>query len=471
MAAVAENGRYHPEMWVFPVSSQVTADVSAKTHAMPRAFTLALVVSAVMLAFGIIGFIARAAQDGFGDYAPWGYYMAIFSFVFMITSTAPLAAAIFRVTKSHWRRPLSRVSELFALVGFFNILAFIPLMMVLPPIFKSGAAEHQMELRRTIWFEVPIGAPHVWDMLGIISLAITGAVLLWLSAVPDMAEARLTATGFRRTVYGILAGHWYGTKRQWISQKAGLAVLGAFYFMILIFVHFMISTDYGMSLIAGWKDSIFPVLYSLTGIQSSLGLILLVMFILRRWGGYRKYIGISLFWAASKILLGVSLLWVYHMFAFGITFWFGRLEVEQNILKYLLFESYGWLFLVNLTFSFFAPFLILLWNPVRRSDWGPALAGLSVVIGAFLFNMRIFVASFNAGEIYDLALESVPPPVWPDIWDIFIVLGGLGAAALIYLSATKLLPFMCVWEIKEGALYQKMDTFIRGRYLVLAKPE
>ena len=471
MAAVAENGRYHPEMWVFPVSSQVTADVSAKTHAMPRAFTIALVVSAVMLAFGIIGFIARATKDGFGDYAPWGYYMAIFSFVFMVTSTAPLAAAIFRVTKSHWRRPLSRVSELFALVGFFNILAFIPLMMVLPPIFKSGAAEHQMELRRTIWFEVPIGAPHVWDMLGIISLAITGAVLLWLSAVPDMAEARLTATGFRRTVYGILAGHWYGTKRQWISQKAGLAVLGAFYFMILIFVHFMISTDYGMSLIAGWKDSIFPVLYSLTGIQSSLGLILLVMFILRRWGGYRKYIGISLFWAASKILLGVSLLWVYHMFAFGITFWFGRLEVEQNILKYLLFESYGWLFLVNLTFSFFAPFLILLWNPVRRSDWGPALAGLSVVIGAFLFNMRIFVASFNAGEIYDLALESVPPPVWPDIWDIFIVLGGLGAAALIYLSATKLLPFMCVWEIKEGALYQKMDTFIRGRYLVLAKPE
>ncbi len=468
---MAENGRYHHEMWVFPIPGQVTADVSAKTHAMPRAFTLALVVSAVMLAFGIIGFIARATQDGFGDYAPWGYYMAIFSFVFMITSTAPLAAAIFRVTKSHWRRPLSRVSELFALVGFFNILAFIPLMMVLPPIFKSGAAEHQMELRRTIWFEVPIGAPHVWDMLGIISLAVTGAVLLWLSAVPDMAEARLTATGFRRTVYGILAGHWYGTKRQWISQKAGLAVLGAFYFMILIFVHFIISTDYGMSLIAGWKDSIFPVLYSLTGIQSSLGLILLIMFILRRWGGYREYIGISLFWAASKILLGVSLLWVYHMFAFGITFWFGRLEVEQNILKYLLFESYGWLFLVNLTFSFFAPFLILLWNPVRRSDWGPALAGLSVLIGAFLFNMRIFVASFNAGEIYDLALESVPPPVWPDIWDIFIVLGGLGAAALIYLSATKLLPFMCVWEIKEGTLYQKMDTFIRGRYLVLAKPE
>ncbi len=110
MAAVAEHGHYHPEMWVFPNPRQVTADVSAKSRAMPKAFTIALIVSAVMLGLGIIGFIARAAQDGFGDYAPWGYYMFIFSFVFMVTSTAPLASAIFRVTKSHWRRPLSRVS-------------------------------------------------------------------------------------------------------------------------------------------------------------------------------------------------------------------------------------------------------------------------------------------------------------------------------------------------------------------------
>ena len=48
---------------------------------------------------------------------------------------------------------------------------------------------------------------------------------------------------------------------------------------------------------------------------------------------------------------------------------------------------------------------------------------------------------------------------------------GIGGAAFIYLLATRLIPVISLWELKEGLLYQRMGTFIRGRYLVLAKPE
>ena len=131
---MAADGQKHEGMWVFPKASEVTQDVAAKTYAMPKPFVIALVVSGLLLLLGIVGFVARVTLSGFDDHGPWGYYMAIFSFVFMVTSTAPLAGVVFRITKSHWRRPLSRISELFALVGFFNVLMFIPLMMVLPPI-------------------------------------------------------------------------------------------------------------------------------------------------------------------------------------------------------------------------------------------------------------------------------------------------------------------------------------------------
>ena len=464
---------YGADMWVFPEASQVTREVSERTSAMPVAFGIGLTVSGLLLGLGIIGFVIRSMSDGYGAHGPWGYYAAVFAFVFMVTGTAPLAASIFRVTKSHWRRPLTRVSELFSLVGIFNILLFIPLMFVLPNFRNPGAAENQLDLRRSIWFEVPIGAnaPQWLDLLGIAGMALCALVILWMSAVPDMAQARLQATGFRRSLYGVLAGHWHGTKSQWLNQKAGLAMLGAFYFMLLVFMQFTISSDYAQSLIPGWKDSIFPVIYTITGFQSSLGLILVIMFVLRRWGGYQGYIGVSMFWSASKLLLALSLLWGYHMFAFGLTYWYGRLEVEQNILKYLLFQSYGWIFLGNMIFSLFLPFFILLWNPLRRSDWGPALAGLSALIGAFLFCWRIFVGAFNAGDVYNIGLEKVPPMVGPDLWDVLIVLGGLGGAVFIYLLGSRLIPFMCVWEIKEGAMYQHMGTFMRGRYLVLAKPE
>jgi hypothetical protein len=476
MAATEPKGHgQHAGMWVFPDATVMTADMGEKTKAMPRPFTMALAATGILLILGIVGFIARAADDGFGEIGPWGYYMAIFSMVFMVTSGAPLVAVAFRFTKSHWRRPLSRVAELFSIVGILNLLMFIPLMFLLPDIANPGeVAENELAVRRTIWFEGPIGAPHAWDLLGVAFLTITSMAILWISAIPDMAECRFTATGFRRTLYSRLSGGWYGTKRQWNSQKAGLALLGAFYFMILIFMQFVISSDYAQSLIPGWKDSIFPVLYTITSLQMSLGAILVVLFIMRRWGGYEGYVGKSMFWSASKVLLGVTLLWVYHLFAFFITFWYGRLEIEQNIIQYLVTDTYAIIFLLNLIFSFAAPFAVLLWNPVRRSAWGPALAGVLVLFGGLMFNIRIFVGAANAApgaELFQPIMEHVPAPVYPDIWDVFMVIGGLGAAVFIYLLATRVLPVISLWEVKEGTLYQKWGKFMRGEYLILGKPE
>ena len=89
-------------------------------------------------------------------------------------------------------------------------------------------------------------------------------------------------------------------------------------------------------------------------------------------------------------------------------------------------------------------------------------------------NIRIFVGAANAAEgpdLYRFIFEQVPSPVYPDVWDVFMVVGGLGAAVFVYLAATKLLPLLSLWEMKEGALYQKWGKFIRGEYLILGKPE
>jgi len=471
MRPMAENGHHHAGMWVFPRPEEITRDMTAKTASIPSPFKLGLAVAGALFGLGIIGFVARSVTDGFGDHGPWGYYAAGFFFVFMITSGAPLAAVTFRFTKSHWRRPMTRVSELFAVVGVVNVILFIPLMVIYPAFQNPAPGEHLMELRRTIWFEVPIGAPHWWDMLGVSFLGVTSLAILWLTSLPDLAEGRRTATGFRKVICDTLTGGWYGTNRQWDIQKAGIALLGAFYFMFLIYVHFIITTDYGQSLVPGWKDSIFPVIFSLTSFQTGLGIILVILYIMRRWGGYQEYIGISVFWSASKLLLAFTLLWIYHTFAFLITYWFGRMEVEQNIVNYFFIQSYGWVFVANVVFTFAVPFLILLWNPVRKTAWGPALAGLSALVGGFLFILRTFVGAFNAGDIYALGMDHVPAPAYPDVWDIFMFIGILGAAAFTYMVACKLLPMISVWETKEGAKYQSMQTFIRGEYLVLAKPE
>ena len=146
-----------------------------------------------------------------------------------------------------------------------------------------------------------------------------------------MAQSRAQMTGFRASLYRTLAGGWYGTKRQWEIQKAGLALLGAFYFMLLVFMQFLVVSEFAMSMIPGWKDSILPPFYTVISFQSGLAIILVTAYAMRRWGGYREIIGQAPFWAASKVLLGLTLLHTYHLFAFFITYWYGpaRSRAEQ----------------------------------------------------------------------------------------------------------------------------------------------
>ena len=464
----------------------VTEHLSYKVFNIDKRFVLALVGLGVLVILGIIGFIVRAVDDGFSDAArpQWGYYAAMFGFLLVTAGSAPVAAIAFRWTKNHWRRPLSRASELFALVGILNVLWFIPMIFLLPGIDLNGDGVLAVgEDRRTIWFEGPIGAPLWWDTSAVIGLALCGLAILWVSARPDMVALAARGTGWRARFLSWLSMDWRGTEQEWRLQQASLAVLGAFYFMLLVFVHTLISLDFALSLVPGWKDSIFAPHHALTGLQAASGTILVTIFLMRTCGGFRQYIGLDPFWSFSKVLLGLTLLWGYFWFSEFMTFWYGRDPTEQTVVKLVMFESYRVAFLLNFFFSFLIPFVMLIWNVVRKSVIGPAIAGASVVIGAFFMMVRLYVPAFNIPQA-DLGAHTVADfeaeagqiavqllPVKPDVWDGFIVAGGVGAIALIFLLGTKLLPVMSMWETKEGLLYILFRPFIKGRYMVLGKPE
>ena len=486
-----EHGHYGPEMWVIPEPTGLVSDVVAKQRTAPPIFRIALWGGLALTILGVVGFFAKAATAGFSDHRAWGFYIAAFAFVFTLTASAPLAACAFRFTKSHWRRPLSRIAELFSLVSIVNILLFIPALIVLPDIGVMTESGEAM-VRRSIWFQ-ELSNPAGWLMASVIGVAVCSVAILWLAAMPDMAQTRGQVTGFRASLYGALAGGWHGAKRQWQIQKGGLAILGALYFMLVVFVQFLIVSDFAMAMIPGWKDSILPPFYTVISFQGGLAAILVVAYAMRRWGGYREYIGQAPFWAASKVLLGLTLLHTYHLFAFFITYWYGRLEVEQAILNYLMFDSYIGLFWAQLFFTFFIPFPILVSNHARREGWGAPLAGIFIIIGLMLFHIRIFAAAFAAAPaeldgLYFLPSEAFSFPAllclvtettrcdvveatFPELWDIFMILGAVGIVLLVFRLGMMLLPPLSLWEMKEGSMYQRVGTLFRGRYLVLGKPE
>ncbi|MBM2825953.1 MAG: putative rane protein, partial [Dehalococcoidia bacterium] len=293
-------------------------------------FQLAVAVSGGLFLLGILGFIMRL-QGGFEDRAAWGYYATVWVFLFTTVQAAPVVAVATRLAKGHWRRPLSRTAEICAVVGLFNLVLYLPLLALMPP--REG--------RSSMWFDWPIpGGPVFWDFLSVVFLTLCGVGLLYLSALPDFALLRDHTTGRRRSLYSFLAHGWVGTKHQWKMTTALLNVLGPFYLMMYVFTSSMIAMDYSMSLVPGWHDAIYPAFHTIKGLQGAVATTLIAMWLLRRFGGLKRYLGEDQFWGLSKPLLALTLLWFYHWWATFITFWYGRLEGERQVLQLLMFGPY-----------------------------------------------------------------------------------------------------------------------------------
>ena len=349
-------------------AAEVSADLLARHERTGDMFWRVVAVLGILFVLGIIGFVMRM-MDGFSDKAVWGYYAAMFAFILTTAQAAPMAAIAPRIAKAHWRRPFSRAAELWSLVGLFNLLLFIPMLWLLPSL-EDG--------RRTLWFfhpgEVPAYSPHIWATLALLGLVAVGVALVWVSALPDLALIRDGGSGWRQRLAGRLAGRWIGTSEQWNMQYHRIGILGAFYFMMLVFVHFMITVDFAIALVPGWIDALYPATHAANALQAGAATMVLTMFVLRQWGGYKEYFTLDQFWGLGKLMFALSLLWFWFWFSSFIILWYGKKPSEQAVLQLIMVGPYLPAFYAAFILSFVVPLFTMIWNPLRKSIWGPTTA-------------------------------------------------------------------------------------------------
>ncbi len=451
--------------------TEVSQDLQNKHRNIGRKFRVATLIFSFLLLLGIVGFVLRL-MDGVNNTAIWGYHAALFAFILTTAQAAPMVAIATRLVKGHWNRPITRASELFSVVGLFNLILFIPLLWVLPSL-EDG--------RRTLWFfdatdpkysQVPIYSPHIWSTLALVGLVLCGLALLWMSALPDLATLRDSSTGKRHRFYSLLARGWYGTSRQWYMQRHRLGILGALYFMMLVTVHFLISVDFAMALVPGWIDALFPITHAHNSLQAGVATVLIAMFILHRFGGYKNQLELDQFWGAGKLLFALSLLWIWFWFSSFNVLWYGAKPSERSVLELIMVGPYQVVFITAFILVFITPFFALIWNPVRRSIWGPTIIAGIVLIGTMLDKIRIYVPAFSvADQSSQHELHHIPAAIAPGLPDILIWIGAISGSVLIYLIASRIFPPISIWEQKEVLLYKIHKRFHRTEVMVLGKPE
>lgn len=447
-----------------PTLQEAASQLIARGRAAASGARIWILVLLAITAVGVVGVVGRVL-DGFADRTSWGYYAAVVSFLLSTAGAAPMVSIAPTLARASWVRPVTRVSQLFASVGVVTALLYIPLVFALPPLVEDGVR------RRSIWFGAPALTPHIWGTVAIFGLVFIGLALLWSSSIPDLRTVSETSTGLRRRLARRLALGFIGTDTQWKALRMRIGVLGALYFLFLVFTHIVFSADFAVALVAGWKDAIFPMYHGMTAIQAGLASTILAAFFIRKYGRLERYLELDQFWAMAKLMFATSLLWFYFFFSAFIVFWYGRTASDQAVIDTLVSGPYRWAFFATFMLSFVIPLFTLMWNPVRHSIRGPAIVASIILAGMFIDRIRIYAAAWSAKGINDKFIREVPPTHWPDVFDVLVIVGAIGAAALAFLLATRLIPAVSLWEVQYMRLLTRPVRFVRGHAVIIGKPD
>ena len=424
-------------------------------------------VMAILGILGVVGLLGKFFVDG-DDQTQWGYVAASLAFIFSVTGGAPMVAIAPFIAKANWARPVSRIAHVIGASGvLINVIIMIPLLWMLPPLVTEGAR------RRSIWFEAPVYSPHFWDFLSLIMLAIAGIGLLYVSALPDFALMRDNASGFRKKIGNILAGGFVGTTVQWSTLRMRVGIMSTLYFFIYIFVHVVISIDFSLSMVPGWRDAIYPMSHAMGGIQGGVALVIILAWIVRKYGNYENYLNINVFWALGRLMFATSLMWIYFFYSAFIVFWYGKSMTDVAWLDLLIRGPMMYVFILGMLFSFILPWWWLIWNKVRNSINGPFIGACIALLGVFFERIRLYVPAWSVDPklIHDKWLSVIPETLYPDIWDILTIVGSAGAVVLVLITITRLIPIIGVWEVQQFNLLATPMKYIKAHGIRVAKPD
>jgi Ni/Fe-hydrogenase subunit HybB-like protein len=166
-------------------------------------------------------------------------------------------------------------------------------------------------------------------------------------------------------------------------------------------------------------------------------------------------------------------LWVYFFYSSFIVFWYGRSATDISTLNLLIRGPMMYAFIAAIILIWFVPWWILIWNKVRRSVNGMAIGAAVILVGVLIDRIRIFVPAWSVppDQIHQRWLEKIPDTIYPDVFDILIMAGGISLAVLIILLMTRVIPVLSVWQVQEFNLLSKPIKYVRGQATMIAKPD
>lgn len=378
---------------------------------------------------------------GMRDNVVWGVYIINFIFFVCLSYSGAFIGGVLHFFKTPWKNSVSRIVEITTVLS-----------LIIGPIFILLCIG-RLDRLHYLFMYPRIQSPITWDIIAIMTDLIGCFIYLYLTFVPDFAILRDNSEGmpkWRQKLYKFLAIKYQDTPSQREKLHKITRTMSAMIIALAIVAYSVLAWIFSLTLQPGWNSSIFAPYFIIAGLYSGAAVIIIAMYLIRKYFKLEHYIRKIHFIGAGVVLLILSLLYGYFTFSEYFSRWFSHKIHDAELLD-TLFSRYFWKFILANYIGILVPIAILFFKKLRNIKT-ITIAAVIAVLGLWLNRYLIVVPTLETPylPIQDTREEFVHySATWVE-WSLSFA--GVAAFILFFMLLMKLVPIIPMSGIIDNEL-------------------
>ena len=440
-------------------STRMLDSFTAQMVKISRPGKIWLAVSIVFILGGLYGLIVQIVDGhivtGMRDNVVWGIYIANFIFFIGISYAGALISGILHLLRVKWRTPIIRIAEIITVISTLIGPAYILLCMG-----RLDRLHHLALYGR-------IQSPIIWDVLAISTYLIGSIIFLYLASIRDLAALRdyPFKSKWRHKIYKFLSFGYKGSSKQNRYLDRSLDIMSAIIIPLAVLVHSVLAWIFGMTLRPGWHSTIFAPYFVVAAVFSGTGVLIIAMWIFRKYYNLQSYITKIHFNYLGIILMVLGALYAHFTFSEYLTSWYGLETWEMEVL-YKLFDpnEYWWWFVFAAILGVLLPIIVIIiprFRTINSITFVSAIAVLALWVKRYL----IIIPTLESPL---LPLQDMRPEYihyQPTLVEWLLTFSGVALFGLLFFLFSKFIPILPVVKVEEGKNYAELRKGVMKRIM------
>jgi branched-subunit amino acid transport protein AzlD len=296
--------------------------------ATPRSLpTVPAAIFAALLLLGVVVFFMGIASE---DSVERTYRVFLHNWLMWaaLAQGALAFSAAMRLTNATWPGPIRRVADS---MGAFVPVSLLGLLVVYIGRHELFEWTHHPVAGKEFWFEP--GFTFARDTIALIWVTFVSIVYLRITIRPMLGSARVTASGWRASLYRSWTKGWRGDEAEReFAERRGRKIAAVVAISFAICYSFL-GIDMIMSLSPEWVSTMFPAFYSWGGFLSSVSLLTVICLVLRNSPDMPEgFLTPNRMHDLGKLIFAFSIFWMYLFWSQYFVIWYANIPEETGFI-------------------------------------------------------------------------------------------------------------------------------------------